>query len=320
MNKRTLSFSSLVFLAGLGVAACGSDTPAATPIAPAAVPTTIPVATAAPAATTAPSASPAGGSVAVKAGSSSLGQILVDANGNTLYAFTNDTDAKPTCTGACAEAWPPVIVDPSWSVAPGLDSGVFSTVVDSSGEEQLMAGKFPLYRFSGDARPGDVTGQGSGGVWFVVDTEASPIEGDAGPADATAADGSTESTEPTTEAPTIAAPALVTVSESSLGSILTAEDGMTIYGFLADADGDPTCSDGCAKAWPPVIVDADFDVSSLPTPELFTVVERADGTSQLKAGKWPLYYFSGDTAAGETNGQGSGASWFVVAPDGTLVK
>jgi len=40
----------------------------------------------------------------------------------------------------------------------------------------------------------------------------------------------------------------------------------------------------------------------------------------LKAGKWPLYYFSGDAAAGEANGQRSGGVWFAVAPDATLIK
>ena len=41
---------------------------------------------------------------------------------------------------------------------------------------------------------------------------------------------------------------------------------------------------------------------------------------QLKMGKWPLYAFSGDAAQGDVNGQGSGGSWFVVAPDGKLIK
>ena len=75
-----------------------------------------------------------------------------------------------------------VIVDPTWSVAPGLDSGVFSTIIRDDGTEQLMAGRFPLYRFSGDARPGDVTGQGSGDVWFVVGLDAAPITDTATPA------------------------------------------------------------------------------------------------------------------------------------------
>ena len=82
----------------------------------------------------------------------------------------------------------------------------------------------------------------------------------------------------------------------------------------------PTCVDGCATAWPPVVVDDSLDLSTLPSTASFSIVDRPDGTKQLKAGKWPLYYFSGDTAAGEANGQGSGGVWFVVAPDATLIK
>ena len=50
------------------------------------------------------------------------------------------------------------------------------------------------------------------------------------------------------------------------------------------------------------------------------MVEAPGDVYQLKAGQWPLYTFSGDTAPGQTNGQGTGGSWFVVAPDGSLIK
>ena len=49
-----------------------------------------------------------------------------------------------------------------------LDATIFSVVSRPEGSHQLTAGKWPLYRFSGDAAPGDTNGQGSGGVWFVV--------------------------------------------------------------------------------------------------------------------------------------------------------
>jgi predicted lipoprotein with Yx(FWY)xxD motif len=114
--------------------------------------------------------------------------------------------------------------------------------------------------------------------------------------------------------------ALVVVSDNPLGQILTDGSGMVLYGFTADSDGTPTCNGGCAGAWPPVVVDAAFDIATLPASGAFTVVDRADGTKQLKSGKWPLYYFSGDAEAGQANGQGSGGAWFVVAPDGSLIK
>jgi predicted lipoprotein with Yx(FWY)xxD motif len=281
--------------------ACAGSEAAKTAATP--TPTPVVVATTLP-----PAPAAAGLTVAVKAGSSEFGQILVDSTGNTLYAFTNDIAAQSTCTGTCAEAWPPVIVDATWTVAPGLDAGVFSTVIRTDGSEQLMAGKFPLYRFSGDARPGDVTGQGSGGVWFVVDTSANIIQ-----------DGAAAPTE-TSAAPAAEAAPLLGVADNELGQLLADANGRTLYGFTKDADGNPTCVDGCANAWPPVVVDDSLDLSTLPDSAEFSIVDRPDGSKQLKAGKWPLYYFSGDTAPGEVNGQGSGGIWFVVAPDATLIK
>ncbi len=96
-------------------------------------------------------------------------------------------------------------------------------------------------------------------------------------------------------------------------------NGLTLYGFTKDVDGVSTCVDKCAEAWPPVTVES-ADLPAGLDPAVFTVVDRPDGTHQLKAGKWPLYRFAGDSAPGETNGQGSGQSWFVVAPDGKLIK
>jgi predicted lipoprotein with Yx(FWY)xxD motif len=107
-------------------------------------------------------------STAVKSGDTSLGKVLVSASGRTIYALTNDTNGKSSCTGACAEAWPPILVGKGWTVASDLDRSRFGTTPRDDGTHQLVAGQWPLYTFSGDSRPGDVNGQGSGGVWFAV--------------------------------------------------------------------------------------------------------------------------------------------------------
>ena len=315
----------LTVLAGtaLTLTACGSSDKATLAPAPAPSPAVEVTATASAA---------AGSSVAVKAATSPLGQILVDPTGRTLYAFTNDVNAQSTCTGTCAEAWPPLIVDAQWKVAPGLDSGVFSTTTRTDGALQLMAGKYPLYYFSGDAKPGDLNGQASGDVWFVVDHAAVPVRG-AAPSGATGAYGSatvTTAAKPaaaTTTAPAAstvaakpAAAALVRTAKTELGVVLVDAKGRTLYGFTKDVAGTSTCNGGCATAWPPALVTGDVAVGDGLVRDLFTVVDRTDGTKQLKAGKWPLYTFSGDADPGDTNGQGSGGSWFVVGADGKLVK
>ncbi len=264
----------------------------------------------------APAATNQPATIDVLAASSSLGDILVGPDGLTLYAFTNDTQAASTCYGTCADAWPPVIVSEDWTAGPGLDFGIFATTKRDDGQLQLVAGQWPLYYFAGDAVPGDVNGQGSGNVWFAVDLDGRLIQDEASaapeaqPADDGAAPAADEAAAP--------ADAPVTVGTTSLGDALVDTDGLTLYGFLTDVDGTPTCNDACADAWPPAFVDGP-DLPAGLDPEVFSVVPRADGSFQLKAGKWPLYRFAGDAAPGDVNGQGSGDVWFVTAPDGSLI-
>jgi predicted lipoprotein with Yx(FWY)xxD motif len=112
------------------------------------------------------------GVATVHVGESELGHILVDPNGRTLYAFTNDPPDASTCDGPCAEAWPPVPGEVS--VATDVsDQAEVRTIERSDGSTQLAVGNWPLYLFSGDAVPGELNGQGSGGVWFAVAPDGS---------------------------------------------------------------------------------------------------------------------------------------------------
>jgi predicted lipoprotein with Yx(FWY)xxD motif len=113
--------------------------------------------------------------------------------------------------------------------------------------------------------------------------------------------------------------ATVVLGETTLGMVLVDAEGMTLYGFTADTEGISTCYDECEQNWPPLIGDASATLGDGLDASLLTVVERTDGTTQLKYGDWPLYYFAADTAAGDTNGQGVGGVWFVVGADGALI-
>jgi predicted lipoprotein with Yx(FWY)xxD motif len=306
---------ALAGLTMLAFAGCSRDTGND---AAAAVPAPVPVATAAPPTTAAPAPPPAAtADFAAKVGDSDLGKIMTSADGLTLYGFVNDVNATSTCYSTCAEAWPPVIVPADWKVGPGLDTGVFSTTKREDGSLQLVAGKYPLYTYGGDAAPGDTTGHGSGAVWFAM-----ALDGTLLPADAKAAP---ETTAPAAAAPTAApapAPAPkppVTVATTSLGDVMVDADGMTLYAFTKDTDGKSTCTDKCAEAWPPVTVDS-ADLPAGLDGNVYSVVDRADGSHQLKAGKWPLYHFSGDSAPGDVNGQGSGGNWFVLDANAKLIK
>lgn len=117
----------------------------------------------------------ASGEAVVGTAETDLGTILVDANGRTLYAFTPDSAGEPTCVDACADAWPPAIIEGDLAVG-DLDASVFSLVEHPAGGQQLKAGDWPLYLFAGDAAPGDVNGHGSGGVWFAVTPDGTPVQ------------------------------------------------------------------------------------------------------------------------------------------------
>jgi predicted lipoprotein with Yx(FWY)xxD motif len=143
---------------------------------------------------------------------------------------------------------------------------------------------------------------------------------------ATATEGATEgATEEATDAGETpsgtGAAVTVELAESDLGQILVDAEGMTLYGFVPDeADGEPTCYDDCAAAWPPLTVDDGFAVGEGLSEDDFTTAERTDGGVQLKLGTYPLYYFADDEAPGDTNGQGLNDVWFVIGADGELIR
>jgi predicted lipoprotein with Yx(FWY)xxD motif len=112
----------------------------------------------------------------------------------------------------------------------------------------------------------------------------------------------------------------VMLATSDLGEIVVGGAGMTLYGFTPDEAGDPTCYDDCAQAWPPLVAPPDITVGEGLDDGDFTAVPRTDDAGdQVKFGQWPLYYFAGDRAPGDTNGQGVSDIWFVIGADGQLI-
>jgi predicted lipoprotein with Yx(FWY)xxD motif len=119
-------------------------------------------ATAAP--TTAAAGEANGATVAVT--TSKLGDILVDADGRTLYAFTKDKGDQSVCSGQCATNWP--ALTGTATAGTGAQAALLSTSNQANGSTQVTYGGKPLYYFAGDAKPGDTNGQGVGKVWFAV--------------------------------------------------------------------------------------------------------------------------------------------------------
>jgi predicted lipoprotein with Yx(FWY)xxD motif len=104
----------------------------------------------------------------------SLGTILTDGRGFTLYAFAADRGTRSHCTGACARAWPPLTTITSLGrirVGRGVAKSLVGTTTRSGRLRQLTYAGRPLYRFSGDRRPTDTRGQGVtsfGARWNVL--------------------------------------------------------------------------------------------------------------------------------------------------------
>ncbi len=106
--------------------------------------------------------------------------------------------------------------------------------------------------------------------------------------------------------------------DSALGTILVDSDGNTLYLFMPDTDGISTCYDDCAASWPALIAKGELKAGGSGDVDgsLLGTTERDDGQRQVTYNGHPLYYFAGDQAAGDTNGQNVGDVWFVVSPAG----
>jgi predicted lipoprotein with Yx(FWY)xxD motif len=115
----------------------------------------------------------------------------------------------------------------------------------------------------------------------------------------------------------LASTAFASPSVTNNGSILTDDRGMTLYRYTPDQGGGAsTCYDGCAVAWPPVIVDSVPSVADATLAANLGVSARTDGTQQLTYQGNPLYYYVGDSQPGQTTGDGSDGVWFVIQTNG----
>ena len=118
----------------------------------------------------------AGGALEIYAQGSPYGEMLVDGDGRTLYAFTKDVEGQPSaCTGACVDAWPIAAATEVVSPADAGGGMVETSILGVTDDGQATAGGHRLYYFVGDTNPGDTNGNGTGDVWFVVAPTGEPI-------------------------------------------------------------------------------------------------------------------------------------------------
>ena len=93
----------------------------------------------------------------------SLGVVLADSKGMTLYVFDKDTPGVSNCYDKCAANWPPLAAP-----ADAMAMGEWTVVERKDGTRMWAYKGMPLYTFVKDKAPGDVTGEGAAGVWHVA--------------------------------------------------------------------------------------------------------------------------------------------------------
>ena len=118
--------------------------------------------------------------------------------------------------------------------------------------------------------------------------------------------------------PTAAKTNLTLTSNVKFGNILTDGDGKALYFFAIDANGSSGCTGGCEIAWPVYYAGNEIAPAGIAAADVATIT-RADGKKQTTYKGWPLYYYAGDAAKTDVNGDGSGGTWFVAKPDYSIM-
>jgi predicted lipoprotein with Yx(FWY)xxD motif len=276
-----LPFSSLLIV--LLLAACGGSTTTSTTTSASSSSTS-----AGTTPTTAPTSStPA--SVIMTATATVKGQsemVLTNAQGKTLYYFTPDTATKVACTGGCAQAWPPVLFTGSGTPTSSATlPGTLSVITGANGAQVEYSG-FPLYTYSGDTAAGQTTGEGLFGKWYVATPDLASV--------------------------TVRVTTAMVKGKSE--TILTNAQGKTLYYFTPDSSNKIACTGGCAQAWPPLVFSGSGSpLGDAPLSGKLSAFSGTNGT-QVEYNGHPLYTYSGDTAPGQTTGQGLFGKWFVCTP------
>ena len=116
----------------------------------------------------------------VALGKTTLGKVLVDARGRTLYLFEKDSHGKSACYGACATYWPPLVSSAKPRPARGVRASLLGVSKRRDGKRQVTYAGHPLYWFSGDTAAGDTNGEGLtdfGGAWYAVSSAGKAVVG-----------------------------------------------------------------------------------------------------------------------------------------------
>lgn len=233
-----------------------------------------------------------------------FGTVMTDSDGFTLYFFAKDSKGDSTCEDGCLAAWPAFHAD-ELTLDDGLEAANFASITRTDGSSQTTYKGWPLYRFASDSSAGQITGDGSGGVWFVAKPDYSVMVAKAQLVGRDSSGNETNldsSFQPGDEETTY----------------ITDASGNTLYSFINDTKNinnftaDDFSNNG---VWPIV----DITITNVPS-----ILDRNDfgslsvfGEAQISYKGWPLYYFGQDNERGDNFGVGFPAAgiWPTVNPD-----
>ena len=215
----------------------------------------------------------------------SLGKILVDEKGMTLYYFSKDADGQSACLDDCLASWP-LYYNDNPTIGTDLDAKDFDVITRSDGSKQTTYKGWPLYYFINDNAKGDVKGEGVKDVWFVAKPDYSVM---LSVGQLKGADGMEYKSDysPGTE----------------LTPFLTDANGRTLYRFVKDSANNnnftaPDFSNN--NVWPIYEVDPEKVPTGFNTADFGEI--DVFGKKQMTYKGWPLYYFGQDAKRGETRG------------------
>lgn len=231
-------------------------------------------------------------------GSNSEFEVMsMDKDGFSLYVFDNDAMNMSSCTEDCLVNWPAFVPSDE-----DTDIANFTIFTRADGTKQWAHNDMALYFFKNDLARADINGDGVNGVWHLI-------------------------------LPTITTPIITTMfkEENALGATVTVDSSVhvmvrdpntmlfvdeiidksdfSLYTFDNDSAGVSNCADTCLDAWPALLA-SDTDIASAP----FSIITRADGMKQWTINDMPLYFFSSDFSAADSNGENVNNIWHLARP------
>jgi predicted lipoprotein with Yx(FWY)xxD motif len=317
-SKYRLKPISVIAILAIGAMVLSACVPAASAASNNTTPASQPTVSSAPIAQPTPTGSPSTGGASLilyVSTSTTLGQILVDNRGYTLYMFMNDTANTSACDAACQTIWQPLESASLPKAGPGVDASLIGMGTLPTGGQVITYNQHPLYYKATDLKPGDITGEDYKNLWYAVSPSGDPIV-----SVSSASPASPPISTPGPAAPIVINNPLVELSNNQVdGSNVLTIGGLTLYAYVEDTSNTSSCNAACQAIWMSIYITGTPVAGQGVDSSMLGTTMLSNGKIILTYNQMPLYFFSGDKIAGTAKGQGFDNAWFAVSPQGNMV-